>query len=135
MSDDIKRAREYGDEFRKYLFAALTGGIGITLSIAGLLTGEGVAPEWSTMPIGIFSIGLIVVGLGLLMGEHRSLLRNKDSCAQKKMPWYKMGITWNIFALLWLIVGIGAAVYGLNGVVLPADECQPNPTEVTTDAN
>lgn len=129
MSENIERAREYGDEFRKYLFAALTGGIGVTLSIAGLLVGKGVAPNWATTPIAIFCIGLIVVGLALLMGEHRSLLRKSSPDAQGNMRWYKMGITWNLFALFWLVSGISAAIHALNGVAVPGADCLSVPTE------
>ena len=119
MTDDLARAREYGDAFRKYLLAALTGGVGVTLTVAGSLAGKGVAPSWATPPILVFCLGLFIVGGGLLMGEHRSLLRRRDANAQAKLPFYKTGTFWNLLALLWFIAGALTAIWSLNGVELP----------------
>jgi hypothetical protein len=121
MSEDLKRAREYGDAFRKYLLAALTGGVGVTLSVAGALVGKGVPPKWANLPILMFCTGLIVIGAGLLMGEHRSILRKRDPNAQATLPWYKMGVAWNLFAFSWFIAASMVAIFALNRIDLPRE--------------
>lgn len=122
MTEDLKRAREYGDAFRKYLLTALTGGIGILLSVAGALVGKGVSPGWVAFPITVFGVGLVAVGCGLLMGEHRSILRRRDPNAQSALPWYKTGIAWNLFGLFVLLLAIAASTYALNGIELPSEK-------------
>lgn len=122
QASDLSRARAFGDGFRKYLLTALTGGIGLCLGIAGSLVGKGVPPQWATSSIIWFSAGLVTVGLGLLMGEHRSLCRRKDPNFQHSIPVYKMGITWNLIPLVLFACGIWSAVQGLNGISLPADK-------------
>jgi hypothetical protein len=57
-----------------------------------------------------------LIGVGLLMGEHRSLLRRKDPKAQEKLPFWKMGITWNLVPLAGFICGVSWAVIALNAV-------------------
>jgi hypothetical protein len=117
MSDeDLKRSREYGDSFRKYLIAATTGGIGVLFATAGSFAEKNIDPRWVVGPTGCFVLALIAIGVALLMGEHRSLMRRRDPNAQAKMPRWKMGITWNLIPLAGFIVGVMWAVAALNAI-------------------
>ena len=114
MSDeDLKRSREYGDSFRKYLIAATTGGIGILFATAGSFADNNVDPRWIVWPVSFFVFTLLLIGVALLMGEHRSLLRKADPNAQAKLPRWKMGITWNLVPLFTFVVGVIASVVAL----------------------
>jgi hypothetical protein len=125
--DDLRRSREYSDSFRKYLTAAITGGVGILFAIAGALLDNHVNTRWIVVPIAVFVTALVSVGIALLLGEHRSLLRRKDPQAQQKLPIWKMGITWNLVPLALFIVGVVLSVSALNSIEIekPVDQCPP----------
>jgi hypothetical protein len=77
---------------------------------------EQVDPRWITAPVTDFVLTLLLIGVGLLMGEHRSLMRRKDPRAQATMPVWKMAITWNLIPLVGFMFGVILSLIALNGI-------------------
>jgi hypothetical protein len=117
--EDLARARQYGDRLRTFLAASNTGAIGILLATAGSLVGKDIAPNWVTVPVSIFAGNLVLFGISLIIGEHRSLLRRRDRDAQSRMPIWKMAITWNIIVLLVFVAGIFSSVAAFRSIKVP----------------
>lgn len=132
--DDLIRSREYSDSFRKYLVAAITGAIGLLFAIAGSLLDNHVSPKWIVIPISIFLTALFCVGIALLFGEHRSLLRRNNPKAQDDLPWWKLGITWNLVPLGLFVLGVVLSVIALNKieVKVPDQKCPPQDATSST---
>src|SRR6266853_3815153 len=123
--EDLARARQYGDRLRTFLTASNTGAIGILLATAGSLTGKDISPNWVTVPVSIFAGNLVIFGISLIIGEHRSLLRRRDRDAQSRMPVWKMAITWNIIVLLVFVIGIFSSVAALRSIKLSTGGHEP----------
>jgi len=126
--EDLVRARQYGDQLKTFMAASNTGAIGILLATAGSLAGKDVSPNWITIPVVIFAANLVIFAGSLLMGEHRSILRRRDKDAQSKLPFWKMGITWNCLILGIFVAGVIASVIALRGICIPRAAASAVPT-------
>lgn len=131
------RSQQLADGLRKFLGVIHTGGITALLATAGALAGHGVNPGWTMWPLLWFAIGITLVGVSMLTGQHRALRRSDvaqansqyteiqhpeeyiiGKVAELKFPVLRQSLPYNIASLLAFLVGAISAVLALSCVVV-----------------
>ncbi len=116
--DQERRSREIADAMRRYLVAINSGAILVLLGLAGALASESVSPGWAKWPIAFFVGALFVTGYSLDLAKRKALARRDAYREGRQQPDYdtllKRNQTWDAFALILFIVGVGLSLYGLG---------------------
>ncbi|MFZ5908296.1 MAG: hypothetical protein ACOYVJ_13010 [Nitrospirota bacterium] len=117
-----KRSREIADTTRRFLVVIHTGGIGVTFAVASALANQKVSPAWVILPIIIFAVGLVIIGVSLMLAKHREL-RRRDAAERGKDPpkfsgFFWRSFTWDIASLLLFIVGVVVGLFKLSSVYI-----------------
>lgn len=113
------RSQELADSVRRYLVAAHTGGIAVTFALAGSLASNHVHPRWAFAPVGTFTIGLILVGISMLLAQHREMKRRDARKAGDTDPsfgrlWWSW--VWNWMSLATFALGVTVGLYCLSAI-------------------
>jgi len=114
VAEHEKRSREVADSLRNFLIGIHTGGIGAMLAVAASLADRRVHPRWAFWPVAIFTLGLVVIGLSLILAKTREIKR-RDAATRGEsapvftaLPWRSQ--TWDALSLF---LFVAAAIVGL----------------------
>lgn len=114
VAEHEKRAQDVADSFRRFIVAANTGGIAVTLAVASTLAEQRINPRWAFLPVFIFVIGLVGTGVSLLLAKCRELKRRDAAKANQPEPDFT-GMLWRSYTsdTISLVFFVSASIVGL----------------------
>lgn len=113
------RSQELADSVRRYLVAAHTGGIATTFAFAGSLVTNHVHPRWAFAPVAVFTSGLLLAGISMLLAQHREMRRRDAAKANEPDPafgrfWWSW--IWNWASLATFVIAIVTGLCSLSAI-------------------
>ena len=109
-ADHERRSREVADTTRRFLVGVNTGGIAITFAVAGDLIKKGVEPDWTILPVAVFVISLVLIGISLLLAKHREIERRDAAKEGNELPDFSMvlwrSFLWDSLSLIGFVIGV-----------------------------
>jgi hypothetical protein len=113
------RSQALGDEIRRLLIGANTGGIAATVALAASLAGNNISPGWAVLPIILFLVGVVLSAFSAFLAQHREILRR--AAAEKNLPaptfnQLQWSWLWNALSLIAFVVASGLGLCSLASI-------------------
>ena len=114
-----ERAQTNADSLRRLLIIINTGGIVIIFLIAGRLLEHNVNPTWALCSVTIFTSGLVLTAISLILAKIREIKRGnaiREGKDPTKFNVMMTSLTWDILSLVLFVSAVVVGIFRLISI-------------------